>query len=98
MERHGLLRHLAWRKAQLLSHLSNALAKSFQPLGNEITQSVVTPGHAIQACRENVRPRGVAFSSSSSLSQQELFFCLFNVLLMHPSVAGKLPQEHANGR
>ena len=59
----------------------------------------VTPGHAIQACRETVRPRGAAFSSSSSLSQREVFFfCLFNVLWMPSSVARKLPQEHANGR
>ena len=58
----------------------------------------VTPGHAILACRETVRPRGAAFSSCSSLSQREVFFCLFNVLWMPSSVARKLPQEHATGR
>ena len=34
----------------------------------------VTPGHAIEACRETVRPRGAAFNSCSSLSQREVFF------------------------
>ena len=35
-----------------------------------------TLGHAIEACRETVRPRGAAFSSSRSLSQREVFFSL----------------------
>ena len=51
----------------------------------------VTPGHAIQACRETVRPRGAAFSSSSSLSQREVFFAC-------STSCGCLLQSRANYR